>query len=106
MNLASCRRLAILGQRFKLGFDELAESAILETFNDGPRPLGRHVENSLSGNETARVIHFTEKRSFFNRRAKQSQRTYRGSAHIMGWHKNSVPDTKPQLDHQFPPRKT
>src|SRR5688572_9596259 len=104
VNLAPRGWFAVLGECLQLRFDKFAQSAIFKAFNDGSGALRRHEEDTFAGNQTACIINFTEKRGFFNRRAEQSQRTNRGSAHVMGWHKHCVPNTKPQLNHQFPPR--
>jgi hypothetical protein len=104
VHLTSRGGFAVLRESFQLSFHELAKRAIFKSLNDRSGALRRHEEHTFAGNKTANVIDLTKKRSLFYGWAQQSQRTYRGSAHIMGWYKNSVPDTKPQLNHQFPPR--
>ena len=80
MDFALGGRLSILSQRLDLGFDEFAESAIFETFNDRPCAQIRHVEHASARYHTSGLIHFAKQRSFFDRWQTQRQRANRCAA--------------------------
>src|SRR6185295_7459185 len=95
VNFATGRWLSVLSQCLELGFDELTERAVLESFDDGPGSRRRHIENALARHQPACFIDFTKQRCFFNGRAQQGERTYRCPAHGVRRIENAVPDAKP-----------
>jgi hypothetical protein len=84
MDLTAGGRLTVLRQGFQLSFHKLPERAILKTFDDGSCPLRRHIEHAFARHQPAGIVDLSKKRGFFNRRTQQSQRTYRGSARVLG----------------------
>jgi hypothetical protein len=101
VNLTARGRLSVLRKRFQLSLDEFAQRTIFKAFDYRASALEGHEEDSFPRNEPADVIDLAEKRGLFNGRTQQSNRTYRGSARIVGRCENGVPDTKPQLNHQI-----
>jgi hypothetical protein len=95
VNFASGRWLSVLGQRFQLGFDEFAQCAIFETFDDWSGSRQRHIEDALARSQTPGLIDFAQQGRFFNGWTQQGKRTYRRSAHRVRRIEYAVPDAKP-----------